>query len=379
MNPFDFATLTKVVFGRGSIEKLGDQVNELGARRALIVTDPGIRDAGHLERVDAVLRRKGLITGLFDEVHENPTDLVVDRCVEAAREFKPELLIGLGGGSSMDTAKGANFILSNGGVIQDYWGVGKATMPMLPSIAVPTTAGTGSEAQSFALIVDSKSHRKMACGDKKVAFNIATLDPELSITQPEKVTAVSGIDAVSHAVETAVCNRSNYLSRVFSRESFRLLRHALPIALERPKDLTARGDMLLGAHLAGLAIENSMLGVAHSAANPLTAMFNVVHGEAVGVMLPHVVRFNAKVVGDVYQNVFGLDAESDPGELLATLMVDLLKKAGVATNLRRLAVDRSSIPKLAEAAVREWTAQFNPRAADQATFESLYLNAYQAA
>src|SRR5690349_7218815 len=193
----------------------------------------------------------------------------------------------------MDTAKGCNFLLSNGGEMKDYWGVGKATRPMLPLIAIPTTAGTGSECQSAALIADEHTHQKMACLDPKAAARIAVLDPRLTVSQPPRVTACSGIDAIAHAVETAVTKARTPLSLVFSREAFRLTLAGLPRVLKSPGDLEARGWMLLGAAWAGTAIENSMLGAAHSAANPLTAHYGTPHGQAVGLMLPHVVRFNA--------------------------------------------------------------------------------------
>ena len=175
----------------------------------------------------------------------------------------------------MDTAKGCNFLLTNGGRMEDYWGVGKATRPMLPLIAIPTTAGTGSECQSFALITHPQTHVKMACGDPKAAARVAILDPELTLTQPPAVAAATGMDALSHAVETAVTRRRNPISQMLSREAFRLCARGLQAGLRAIRDghCDARGDVLLGAALAGMAIENSMLGAAHAAANPLTARY----------------------------------------------------------------------------------------------------------
>ena len=203
----------------------------------------------------------------------------------------------------MDCAKGINFLISGGGEMKDYWGVGKATKPMLKMIAVPTTAGTGSETQSFALISDPVTHQKMACGDPKAACRIALLDPELTLSQPEAVTAATGTDAIVHAVETFVTRRRNPLSVVFAREAWRLLQGSFETVLRNPADVEARGRMLLGASYAGLAIENSMLGATHSAANPLTARYGTVHGAAVGLLLPHVVRCNASVVDEEYREL----------------------------------------------------------------------------
>jgi alcohol dehydrogenase len=306
----------------------------------------------------------------------------VDNCLEVARATQIDLFIGLGGGSSLDTAKGANFLLTNGGRMQDYRGVGKATQPMLPLIAVPTTAGTGSECQSFALIADEVTHQKMACGDPKAAPRIALLDPALTVSQPRFVTACTGLDAIVHAVETAVTRRRTEFSLLYSREAFRRTILHFGRVLEAPEDIEARGEMLLGAAFAGTAIENSMLGAAHSAANPLTAHFGIVHGQAVGMMLPQVMRFNAELLearaayADLARSA-GLVApsasETDAVEILISHIYLALSQAGMRTSLQEeFAVTPDSIPMLAEEASRQWTAQFNPRPLTASDFETLY-------
>ena len=169
---------------------------------------------GHPQRAAQFLRDAGIDTQIFDQVQENPTTRHVTAGVEAARDHRTDLLVAVGGGSAMDVAKGVNFILTNGGQMSDYQGFGKAAKPMLPSVGVPTTAGTGSEAQAYALIADEKTHVKMACGDHKTAFHIALLDPELTLTQPARVTAVTGIDAITHALESFVCTKASDESRL---------------------------------------------------------------------------------------------------------------------------------------------------------------------
>ena len=183
----------------------------------LLVTDAGLEHAGHPQRAQQSLREAGLEVFLFDGVEENPSDRHVQAGLEQARRHQIDLLVGLGGGSAMDCAKGINFLLTNGGRMADYKGFGKAARPMLPSLGVPTTAGTGSEAQSYALIADEHAHLKMACGDRKAAFRVALLDPELTVTQPAKVTAITGIDALAHAVESYVCTRRNPIAQLFGR------------------------------------------------------------------------------------------------------------------------------------------------------------------
>ncbi len=246
------------------------------------------------------LRAAGLELEAFLEVHENPTTVDVEAGVQVARVLQPDLIVAIGGGSSMDCAKGINFIYSCGGKMEDYWGVGKATAEMLPMIAVPTTAGTGSEAQSFALISQAETHIKMACGDPRAACRIAILDPELTVTQPPGVTALTGVDALSHALESHVTKRRNPLSACYSRQAWQLLTQGFPVVLSQPNNVTARGEVQLGAYFAGLAIETSMLGAAHALANPLTARFGITHGQAVGLMLPSVIRFNGPQVEVLY-------------------------------------------------------------------------------
>ena len=298
------------------------------------MSDPGIVAAGHSKRGIAALASAGIETQLFDGVGENPTTDHVAAGLKIAKRFEPELIVGLGGGSSMDCAKGINFLYSNGGQIEDYWGLGKATKPMLPMIAVPTTAGTGSETQSFALISDAKTHVKMACGDKKASFRVALLDPELTLTQPPGVTALTGIDAIAHALESYVCRTRNPASMAFSREAWLLLGDNFAHVLDEPTDLPARCGMQLGASFAGLAIENSMLGAAHALANPLTARFGVAHGQAVGMMLPHVIRFNGAEVGNLYFELLectaggnGFPAPSEGHRGLADFIAELLGRA----------------------------------------------------
>jgi alcohol dehydrogenase len=281
----------------------------------------------------------------------------------------------------MDTAKGCNFLLTNGGRVQDYWGAGKAAKPMLPFIAIPTTAGTGSESQSAALIADEETHQKMACLDPKAAARVAILDPTLTISQPPLVTAHSGIDAIAHAVETAVTTRRNELSLMFSHQSFKLTAPSFPRVLSDPKDIEARGRMLLGAALAGTAIENSMLGAAHAAANPLTAHYGVVHGEAVGIMLPHVVRFNARdaAVKRAYAELASApeiacvsDGLDSAVQALIARLESLLNAAQIARSLEHLGVKRSKVKVMAQEAAKQWTAGFNPRSVSVRDFEDLY-------
>jgi alcohol dehydrogenase len=325
----------------------------------------------------ASIQDAGLEVFLFDNVEQNPTDRHVQAGVDFAKPLGIDLIVSVGGGSAMDCAKGINFLLTNGGRMSDYKGFGKAKKPMLPSVGIPTTAGTGSEAQSFALIADEQSHMKMACGDRKAAFHVAILDPEVTVSQPAKVTAITGIDALSHAIESYVTSARNQVSQMFAREAWQLLERNLETVLRTPADLEARAAMQLGAFLAGTAIENSMLGATHACANPLTAHYGLTHGVAIGIMLPHIIRFNAAAVGALYGDLSqeaGL-ANGDggsPADALAGRVTNLLRLASLPASLTEAGVSDGILPLLAEEASQQWTARFNPRPVTEIDMLRLY-------
>jgi alcohol dehydrogenase len=378
---FDYHPLTRVVFGPGTLRRLGELVRELGGHRVMLVTDPGLEAAGHPQRALASLRDADLEAVVFDGVEENPSSRHVESGVDAARREHIDFLVAVGGGSSMDTAKGINFLLTNGGQMSDYKGFGKASKPMLPSIGVPTTAGTGSEAQSFALIADEQTHLKMACGDRKAAFRVAILDPEVTVSQPRLVTAVTGIDAISHALESYVSTRRNPLSQAFAREAWRALEQNFDAVLRRPEDLEARGAMQMGANFAGAAIENSMLGACHACANPLTAHYGLTHGTVIGILLPHVLRFNSTAVGALYgdlaHDVGLINGDTNAaGEVLAQRVEHFVQEAELPSRLSECGVSRGILPVLAEEAAQQWTGRYNPRPVSESELLQLYETAY---
>ena len=379
MPPFDFQLRTRVVFGDGAFAQLGELARELSFTRTLVVADPGIVAAGMAAQATALLDAAGIATRLFDAFGANPDTEMVEAGRAAAAAFGIDSIVALGGGSSLDCAKGINFVLTNGGTMRDYRGFGKAPKPMLPSIGVPTTAGTGSEAQSYALISDSETHAKMACGDPKAAFRIAILDPELTRTQPRMVAAIAGYDAISHAVESFVTVRRTEISDLFARDAWRRLERHYERALDTPEDPRARGAMLLGAHQAGIAIEQSMLGAAHACANPLTACYGTTHGIAIAVMLPHVVRWNAEAVGDRYAELLrmsGLEPGGNPGAALAARLDSLARAGGLPRSLQELGVAPDAFADLAADAATQWTGANNPRPLDAAAARELYERAY---
>jgi alcohol dehydrogenase len=362
---FSFEIRTRVVAGEGRFEELGALAREMGFMRTLLAADRGMVAAGYVKRAIALLTAAGIETFPFHDFGANPDTAMVDagRAFACARGI--DSLVGLGGGSSLDCAKGINFVFTNGGQIRDYWGWAKAAQPLLPMIAVPTTAGTGSEAQSYALISDPATHVKMACGDPKAAFRVAILDPLLTRTQPRAVTAAAGYDAISHAVESFVTTKRTAVSQGFAREAWRLLAPHFERVLDDPDDIEARAAMQLGAHLAGIAIENSMLGATHACANPLTAHYGTVHGVAIAALLHHVARWNAC---ELYRE---LDASD-----LAGRLAEMAQAASLPVRLRELGIPVEDIPMLAAEAAQQWTGRFNPRPFDETSAREIYEAAW---
>jgi alcohol dehydrogenase len=274
----------------------------------------------------------------------------------------------------MDTAKACNFLLSNGGRMRDYHGYGKATKPMLPLIAIPTTSGTGSECQSYALVSRDDTHEKMACGDPKNRARIAILDPNLAATQPKSVAIQTGLDALAHALESAVCTRRNPISSLYSEGAFRNIAAAIEHVIAGRMNSATCGQMQLGAALAGLAIENSMLGAAHATANPLTAHHGVIHGHAVALMLPHVMRFNAAnpAVNEIYARYSAILKEL---RVTSAPLLEWIAQVIQRASIPGLNGTPTNFAVLAQDAAKQWTGQFNPRPLQHDDYVALYQRA----
>jgi alcohol dehydrogenase len=380
MVPFDFEPRTRVVFGRGAVQRVGQIASSLHFRRVLLVADRGMVRAGHVATVTKCLEDEHLDVVPYHDFGENPDSAMIDTGSRFAEPLRVDSVMALGGGSSLDCAKGINFVLTNGGSMPDYRGYGKARTPLLPMIGIPTTAGTGSEAQSYAVISDAATHMKMACGDPSAAVRVALLDPELTLTAPRHVTAMAGFDAIAHAVETAVTIRRTPLSDTFSHRAWRLLNDAFERVLLYPADIEARATMQLGAHFAGMAIEQSMLGAAHACANPLTARYNLTHGLALAILLPHVVRWNARVATERYAALIGSPRrrarDEDAAETLARRLEDLSRAGGLAMTLSDSGVTKDDLSELAGQAAAQWTGTFNPRPFDADGAAEIYRAAF---
>jgi alcohol dehydrogenase len=375
MIPFDFHARTRVVFGSGTLLQLGTLARQLGFARTLLVADEGVVRAGFVASAMAALAASGIETIAFHDFGQNPDSAMVEAGRAFAAPFGIDSIVGLGGGSSLDCAKGINFLLTNGGTMADYRGYGKVSTPLLPMIGIPTTAGTGSEAQSYAVISDARTHMKMACGDPSAAVKIAILDPALTATAPRSVTAMAGYDAIAHTVETWVCTRRTWLSDTFAERAWGLLSNAFEPVLERPDNLEARAAMLVGSHFAGMAIEQSMLGAAHACSNPLTARYDLPHGLALSILLPVVVRWNAAVDPGRYALLLRSHGV-EPGEQLAMVLKRFAEAGGLGGRLRDKGVTVDALPELARLAAEQWTGAFNPRKFDAPGALEIYRAAF---
>ncbi len=347
-----------LLYAPGALAQVGPLAQCLGFRRTLIVADHGMDKAGHIASLIATLSAAGVEATPWRNFGVNPDSAMIEHGREFASHLNIDSLIGLGGGSSLDAAKGINFVLTNGGTMKDYWGYGKATQPLLPMIGIPATTGTGSEAQSYALISDPVTHVKMACGDPTASFRYAVLDPVLTLSQPPQVRAAAGYDALSHAVETLVTTKRTPASQLFSRQAWHLLHRSYAA----PASLESNADLQLGAWFAGCAIEASMLGAAHACANPLTARYGITHGVAIAIMLPHVVRWNdAPEYADLHPHL---------ADRLAELAL------GLAQPLHEYGIPADALVQLADDAAQQWTGRHNPRPFDAAAALELYQCAF---
>jgi alcohol dehydrogenase class IV len=384
MDEFDITMKSRVIFSLGASGRVGRVAREFDAHRAMIVTDPGIQKAGLDTLLVESLKREHIETSIFTQVEPNPTSQNVEDGLTMAREFYPDIIVALGGGSSLDAAKAVNMLRCRGGKIADYGGMLTGGSKLPPLIAIPTTAGTGSEVSPFILISDSVTHAKIVIRDIHMIPDVAILDPILTTSMPRKITIYTGVDALAHGIEAFVAKGSQPFSQALALEAIRIIYGTLPGVLERPENLDGRGQMLIASNLAGLAFTLSYLGLAHSLANPLTRVTGMAHGMAVGLTLPYVIMFNEPVAHDDYARIAGLvlggEAPSDPKEAtlaLASSLTKFLVRLNLPENLKRAGVPADCLAEMAEEALRQATVRSNPREANLEDLNALYRHAYE--
>jgi len=287
-----FSTTPRIVMGPGAIKTIGDEVKKRGISKVLIVTDKGVKGAGLTEPIEVSLKKAGVAYGIFDGVEPDPRYEIVADCLAMVKEEKADLLIGLGGGSSIDITKTTAIMVTNDGPVSEYFGIDLIPNPGLPTIMVPTTAGTGSEVTPIAILSDEGEKLKKGIVSPYMYPSVGILDPELTIGLPPHVTAATGMDALIHAIEAYTSINATGMTDMYCMRAMELIYNNLRIAYAKGDNIEARSAMMEGALLAGIGFANAGVTAVHAFAYPIGAEFHIPHGVANTLMLPHVIRFN---------------------------------------------------------------------------------------
>jgi alcohol dehydrogenase class IV len=354
-----FRTTRRILFGLGAVEKLGPEAQLLKAKKALIITDPGVIQAGLLESVEKSLQSVGLPFVIFDGVEPDPRIEVVEKSIEKAKKEGIDLIIGFGGGSSLDIAKVTSILITNSGKIDSFFGVDLVPNSGAPVILIPTTAGTGSEVTPIAILSDTKEKLKKGIVSPTLFPEVAIVDPKLTIGLPPSVTAFTGMDALTHAIEAYYSINATNLSDLFALKAMELLSKNLRMAYAHGENLAARTNMMEGSLLAGIAFANAGVGAVHAFAYPLGGEFHLAHGLTNTLILPYVMRYNilgcpdkfaqmAKTFGEKVERLSELDGAEAAVKFVERLSEDLR----VPRRLRDVGIPENAIPRLAEAAMK---------------------------
>lgn len=382
---FQFVSPRRIVMGENSITSLGQIVKSYKVGKALLVTDKVLRELGALDPAIESLYLAGIEFDIFDDVEPNPTIANVEFGIEMAKKEAFDIVIGIGGGSPLDVAKGISLMATNPGKVNDYLGM---FLPVpekpLPLILVPTTAGTGSELSFGAVFSDHEAHKKTQIYNYEVIPLVAFIDPIMMMGCPSKLTAASGFDALVHAIESYVTKNSNPYSEALAAQAIRLISKGLVPATKDGKNMKARTQMALGSTFAGMAMSASGLGINHALAYPLTTHHNVPHGTANAVFMPYTMTFNAEEVPEKYANVaelMGLETSGlSPKKASLKAIEEILRfldELGIPKNIKEFGIKEDELFGFAEIIIRDYVplCMFNPRCMGPFEAYELYLNA----
>lgn len=365
---FQYVASTEIVFGIGAINELPERLKNLQGSRVFIVSDPGVEQAGILGKITNIFKEAKVVSTIFTELKGEPDVKAISLATEKAKEFKADLIVGLGGGSALDAAKAVAVMVKNKGKIIQYAGLNKAPEPGLPLICIPTTAGTGSEVTIWTVITDKESNIKFGIGGKYLTPTLAICDPGLTTSLPASITATTGCDALSHALESFVNKATQPISEVLSRESMRLVAKSLRRAVAQGDNLEARYDMLLSSTMAAMAFNPTRLGLAHALGMPLGGKFKVPHGIGIAILLPQVMEFNLPGNLHKYKEIAEIFGEKTEGLSLlkaSELSVVAIKKLnadiGIPANLRDFSITENDLDYIVEEAILSGNVAVNPR------------------
>lgn len=374
---------TRVECGNGISEKTGELVKELGVTRVLIVTDKGVRAANLLEGIEKSLLDVNVDYEIYDEVEPNPSSETIHRGVDYLKQHKSDAVLAVGGGSSIDTAKGIAAMATNPGHILEYEGVGKITNLPLPIIAIPTTAGTGSETTNSTIVTNRETSFKLAVISPHLFPNLAILDPALTLGLPQEITAATGMDALTHAIESYTSKAANPVSQAFAMQAVKMIGENLTKSYFVGTDLVSRENMLVASMLAGVAFSQSRLGNVHAISHTLGGVFNISHGIANAALLPFVMKFNLPACADKYKDIaiaLGKDVSGlstlQAAEKAIETVIEMNQSMNIPPNIKDLGVSLDYLSKLVEDSMRSGNVLINPRLTKPADIQSIIERAY---
>lgn len=355
-----FLSPNKIILGTGATKQVGIESKALGGKKALIVTDPGVVKAGLIDGVQESLESEKINSGIFDQVEAEPPARIVDECAQIARREGYDIIIGIGGGSSLDAAKGVSIMAINKGKVLDYAGTDLVTKKGLPKILLPTTGGTGSEVTRVFVVTDEAENTKKVIYSNYNLADVAIIDPVLTISMPPVVTADTGIDALIHAIETYVSVNATPFSDILAIEAINLIAHNLPIAYAKGSNIEARYNMALAASLAGLAFTSGGLGAVHGLAYVLGTEYHMSHGRSNAIMLPHVMDYNkignlnkyAQIAQAMGENIEGLSSY-EAAEKSVDASKKLLEAVNISIKLPDYGIRKEDLPKLVEGGMKQ--------------------------
>ena len=373
-----------ILAGNGVLEKIGEEAKARGTSKALVVTDKGVVDSGIGGRVEELLAREGIGVDIWDKVLPDPDISCAEDCIETAKDGGYDLIVGVGGGSSMDIASVASMMCTNPGTVHDYFGINLLKKPGIPTFLVATTAGTGAEVTPNAILADTAAKLKKGIVSPYILPQVAVVDPLLTVSMPPRVTSFSGMDALAHAIEAYTSINATALTDMYAREAIMLIGKSLRTAVARGTNVEARYNMSMGSLYAGIALANAGVTAVHALAYPLGGEFEVAHGIANGLLLPHVMEFNvpgdipkfaqiAFFLGERVEHLCLLDQARHAPEAVKNLVRDL----DMPQSLSELKIPRNAIPKLAEASMKVTRLMNNnPRNMTAKDAEKIFENAF---
>ena len=369
----------EIVFGPGALAELGHCAARLGTRRPFLVTDPGLIEAGWVDEAVGYLRQVGLRPAVWHDVTPNPKDHEIEAAFQKYAESGSDVIIGLGGGSCIDAAKGVAILSGNGGRILDYEGVDKVVHPILPTVMVPSTSGTGADVSQFAVVTDTAGRIKITIISRTLVPEISLIDPRLLTTMPDWLNATTGLDALTHAIEAFVSRAHNPLTDSHALHAAALIIGNLLQAQQRPKEMAPRLAMAQGSLEAGMAFTNAILGATHAMSHQVGGELDAPHGVVNAVLLPHVIRFNAEVWPERFVPLAvasGIRTEGMPASEIALLLADRIRdladEVGAPKGLAALGVTEAMLPQMARTTLKDACLTTNPREADAGDIEALF-------